>query len=137
MNEYNSNMEISSGRFYYILVFCLGTVLFFLPSFVPPSLSYYLSYAMIASSLFIIIIKNRSIANTFNLPVILFLISVIIAGVSTTRSWNQSLFDTVKSHIRYLSFILFFLLIIFKVKIPEIEKMIIILSPPVGKSPFS
>jgi hypothetical protein len=127
MKDTIHKMETSSERFYYIIFFCVGTILFFSPAFVPPSIPYYLYYAIIAFSVFIIIIKNRSTANTFNLPVILLLISVIIAGISATNSWNQSLFGTVKSHIRYLSYILFFLLIIFKFKIPEIEKMIIVL----------
>jgi hypothetical protein len=120
-------MESSSEKFYYTLFFCLATVLLFSPSFIPPSISYYFSYGMIGLSIFIIIIKYKSTTNTFYLPIVLLLISVIIAAVSAIHSWDQGFFETFKSHSRSLSYLLFFLLIIFKFKIPEIERIIIVL----------
>jgi hypothetical protein len=121
-------MEPRSLKFYYIIFFCLSSILFFAPAFIPLSLLYYTYYANFLITLLIVILNYKnSNTNVFSSPFILLLIAILISGLSATYAWGQSLIDSYQALTLYLSYILFFLLIIWKTWVRDIEKIILIL----------
>src|SRR5690606_31449078 len=63
----------------------------------------------------------------FSLPIMFILISESISIFSSSLFWNQNVKDSIKATLPYMSYILFFLLIALKIKIPWSEKIILIL----------
>ena len=121
-------MKYSVLKFYYIIFFCLVSIFFFTPAFVPFSLLRFANYANILIAFLVVFLSYRySNTDVFSLPFILLLIAILISGLSATYSWGQSLFDSFKGLTIYLSYILFFLLLIWKTRVKDIEKIILIL----------
>src|ERR1035437_5171994 len=115
-------------KIYYIIFFCLSSILFFTPAFIPLSLLYYTYYANFLITLLIVILNyQNSNTNVFSSPFILLLIAILISGLSATYLWGQSLLYSYQALTFYLSYILFFLLIIWKTQVRDIEKIILIL----------
>jgi hypothetical protein len=115
-------------KFFFILIFCFSSVRFFIPAFIPVSLLYYAYYALFLVAFLLVILRYRdSDYNVFVTPMLLLLIAIIISCFSANISWSQSLINSFKTPAFYLSYILFFLLIIWKMRVPDIEKIIIIL----------
>lgn len=66
--------------------------------------------------------------NLFTAPISLLLIAALISGFSAKVFWDQSLIDSMKALIWFMSYILIFLLTIWKFRVVDIEKIIIILA---------
>jgi hypothetical protein len=114
-------------KIYYIIFFCLSSILFFKPAFIPLSLLYYANYANILFAFLIVFLSYRnSNTDVFSLPFILLLIAILISALSATFSWEQSFLDSFKASTFFLSYILFFLLSIWKTRVNDIEKIILI-----------
>jgi len=114
-------------KFIFIIFFCLSSILFFDPVFIPSSLLYYIYYALFLVTFLLVIISYRSSYNNiFTTPIFLLLIAILISGFSATFSWGQGLIDSFKVLTLYLSYILFFLLLNWKMRAKDLEKIILI-----------
>lgn len=115
-------------KLYFIIFFCLSSILFFSPIFIPEPLLYYIYYAIFLVTFLIVIISyRRSYNNIFSTPIFLLLTAILISGFSATFSWGQGLINSFKVLTLYLSYILFFLLLIWETHTKDIEKIIITL----------
>jgi hypothetical protein len=114
-------------QFYFIIFFCLSSVLFFYPSFIDLSLLYYLNYALSLLIFLTVIVTYRgSDNNVFFTPIFLLLIAIFISGISATYSWGQDILSSVKALTVGLSYIFFFLLLNWKMHTKDLEKVILI-----------
>lgn len=85
-------------------------------------------YALFLVTFLLVIISYRgSDNNVFATPFFLLLIAILISGFSATFSWGQGLIDSFKALTFYLSYMLFFLLLIWKIRAKDLEKIIITL----------
>lgn len=114
-------------KFYFTLFFCLSSIQFFGPTISFPSLVYYVYYGIFIITILIVISNYKKIFyNSFSIPVLLILIAELIAAFNAKYTWDQNLFDSFKGILPYMSYLLFFLLIIWKFRDKEIEKIIVI-----------
>ncbi len=121
-------MGDSIKAFYFILFYCLATIRFFNPVFIPRNLLYYIYYAIFfVTILFVILNYKKSYNNRLTLPVFLLLIALLISCFSALYSWNQNLLDSMRGVLFFMSYILFFLLLVLKFRVQDVEKIIIIL----------
>lgn len=121
-------MKLAAFRLCFIIFFCLSSILFFSPVFIPFPLLFLTYYAFFLGTVLLVIFSNRhSGKNEFSGPILLLIIAILISGLSATYSWEQGMLDSFKALIYYLSYILFFLLIIWKTPVQDIEKIISIL----------
>jgi hypothetical protein len=121
-------MKNKSAQFYFILLFCLGSVGFFSPVIVPPALLTYAYYGLFCLTLFTIIGNyKKSHYNSFSIPVILILFAAILGAINATYSWGQNLFDSFTGVIYFMAYIVFFLLATNEFEEVEVEKLIVIL----------
>lgn len=121
-------MENRGIKFYFTLFFCLSSIKFFSPAIGPPSLVYYIYYSIFIITTIIVMVSYKSSHyNAFSRPVLLILIAEIIAALNATYSWNQNLFDSLTAILPFMSYILFFLLIVWEFSGKEIEKLIVFL----------
>jgi len=112
----------------FIVLFCVSSVLLFRPVFIPDSVQYYVYYAMFFIAVLITAFNFRkTLEFTFTRPVLLFLGAILISAFSATFFWSQGLFDSFMALPLYLSYILFFLLIVWKEPVDDIESVIIAL----------
>lgn len=124
----SAKMKNKSAHVYFILLFCLGSIGFFSPVIVPPALLTYTYYALYCLTLFLIIGNyKKSHYDSFSIPVILILIAAILGAINATYSWEQNLFDSFTGVIYFMSYIVFFLLVINKFDEKDVEKLIVIL----------
>jgi len=113
--------------YFYIIAFCLSTIQFFSPLLIPSSLLYYSYYAIFSYSVvFIIISYKESYNNLFTLPIFLVLLAQLIAIFSCTYSWHQSLTASILATSLNMSYILFFILVIYNFSLINTEKVIVI-----------
>ena len=121
-------MQYNLFKLLYIIFFCLSSIFFFRPSFIPLSLLSYILYVNIFITLVIVLFKTRNLnIDFFRLSFILILLSILISAISATYSWGQGLFNSFKAITFYLSYLLFFLLSTWKIRVKDIEKIVIIL----------
>ncbi len=112
----------------FIVLFCISSVLLFRPVFIPDSIQYYLYYVLF----FIAVIYTafnfrKTIEFSFTRPVLLLLGAILISAFSATFFWSQGLIDSFMALPLYMSYVLFFLLIVWKEPINDIESVIIAL----------
>lgn len=115
-------------KFYFTLFFCLSSIQFFGAAISSLSLVYYIYDGIfIITVLMVIVNYKKSYYKSFSIPVLLILIAELIAAFNATYSWGQDLVDSFKAILPYMAYLLFFLLIIWKFRDKEIEKIIVIL----------
>lgn len=113
--------------YFFILLFCLSTIQFFSPLLIPSSLLYYSYYALFSYSVvFTVISYKESYNNSFTLPIFLVLLAQLIAIFSCTYSWHQSLIGSILATSLNMSYILFFILVIYNFSLIDTEKIIVI-----------
>ncbi len=101
---------------------------FFFPVWIPGNLLYYIYYGFLsATALLIIINLGKYSGNKFTAPFLLLIIAILLSILSSRISWSQGLVASFVVALRPLAYIIFFLLIIFKLKVEDIEKVLIIL----------
>jgi hypothetical protein len=121
-------MKSKSAQFYFILLFCLGSIGFFSPVLIPAAFLTYAYYGLYCLTFFIIIGKyKKSHYNSFSIPVILILVAAILGAINATYSWGQNLFDSFTGVIYFMSYVVFFLLVTYEFEEEKIEKLIVIL----------
>lgn len=126
---YILNIEDNKFRRNFVLVFCLSTILFFRPIQISESLLYYTYYFLFLITSFNILLSYRnSYGNPFIFPILLLLIAELISGFSAVYSYGQSIMDSLKALLLYFSYILFILLLIWKFKTKDIERIFVILA---------
>jgi hypothetical protein len=115
-------------KIFFIIFFCLSSSFFYYPVWIPVSFLYYIFYAVFFITFLLIIInfgKYRS--NVFTTPVLMLIIAMFISAFSATLFWSQSLRDSFIAIFTNLSYIIFFLLIIFKLRVRDIQNIIFFL----------
>jgi hypothetical protein len=121
-------MKSKSAQFYFILLFCLGSIGFFSPVLIPAAFLTYAYYGLYCLTLLIIVGNyKKSHYNSFAIPVILILFAAILGAVNATYSWGQNLFDSFTGVIYFMSYIVFFLLATNEFEEEKVEKLIVIL----------
>jgi hypothetical protein len=121
-------MKLRGFKYYFIIFFCLSLILFFRPVIVPLSILYYIYYSVFLFVLLVVIVNYRnSFGNGFSAPLFLLLVAILISGLSATFSWGQGFLDSFKVLTGYLGYILFFLLLVWKINAKDIDSIIIIL----------
>jgi hypothetical protein len=119
---------VGNLKFAFLIIFSYGSVLFFMPTKIPQNLLFYSFYGLFGIALLITLIFYKSSYNNFfTFPVLLFLIAVIISGLSATLYWGQDLYNSIKALMIFLCYIIFFLISIFNLPYQKLERIIIIL----------
>lgn len=120
----NRNLKV-----YFIIIFCLSSVLFFSPTRININKAYYSYYALFSVVVLLIATGYKRPENSlFSTPILLLLIAAFISGFSATLFWNQSIIDSMKPLVFFMSYILYFLLVSWKFRMEDIEKIIVILA---------
>jgi hypothetical protein len=111
---------------FYIIFFCLSSCYFYFPYWVPLSLLYYIYYAVFFVTCFLIFINfGKYSSNVFSAPMLMLISAILISAFSSRLLWSQNILDSFIAILPSLSYSLFFLLIIFKMPVQDIEKIII------------
>ena len=128
MSITSPNIKNRSNKLNFVLIFCLSSIQFFNIVLKSPSLVFYIYYGFFIITVFMVI-KSYKISNwsTFSIPILIILIAEMIAALNAAYSWGQSIFDSIKAVLPFMSYFLFFLLTIWKLTNKDIEKLIIIL----------
>lgn len=114
--------------FYFTLLFCLSSTGFFTPAKVNSSLLIYLYYAIFCFTTIIILSKyKKQYFNSFAVPVLLILFAALLCALNAVYSWNQNMYDSIRGVLPFMSYILFFLLVTFRLEKEEAEKLIVIM----------
>ena len=122
----NKNKK-SNYPYVFILLFCLGTIQFFNLLLIPTPILFYIYYALFLYSIaYTVISYKESYNNSFTLPIFLILLAQLIAIFTCSFSWHQSLPNSLLATSFNMSYILFFVLVIYKLSIVDIEKIIIL-----------
>jgi len=112
----------------FVVFFCLATIQFYRPVAIPANLLYYIYYAtFFGLVLLVLFFYKSSYNNKFTGPLFLLLFALFLSCFSAAFSWNQGFLDSLKPVSFTMSYILFFLLLIFKLRIKDIEKIILVL----------
>ncbi len=121
-------MKNESLKFYYVVILCLSSIFLFNVIWIPASLLYYIYYALLFLTVFIVI-KNyrKSHSNNFTTPIFLILFSELLGAMNATVSWGQSVPASILGIAPVLIYILFFLLIVWKFNEQMTERLILIL----------
>ena len=115
-------------NFLFVLIYCLSSIQFFKPVLISSSLSYSIYYFAFFLSILIVVLRYKiSYYNSITFPILLILISQILSIFSSVYSWNQNLSDSIKATLPYMGYVLFFLLLVLRIKSSNAEKLIIIL----------
>lgn len=115
-------------RFYFIIIFCLSTIQFYSPVFIPFSVLSLINYVFFLATVSFIIVSNTDTKEKiYTNPFFLLTIAILISGFSAWYSWGQGLLDSFKPLTYYLSYNLFFLLLIWKTRVKDIEQIILLL----------
>ncbi len=118
-------MKNKAFKFYFVIFFCLSSILFFSPIFITISYLYYTYYLTFILVLLTVLSKYSSLkSNRFSTAIFLLLIAIFISSFSATFSWKQGFIYSLKAISPYLSYILFFLLVVWKMPNEELEKII-------------
>jgi hypothetical protein len=121
-------MKKKDLEIYFVILFSLSSIIFFYPHRININKLYYFYFILFFSVvLYIIANLKGSLKNSFTSPIILLLVAALISGFSATIFWGQPLFNSIKVLIFFFSYILFVLLVILKLRVNDIEKIIIIL----------
>jgi hypothetical protein len=124
----NVNKVDKKIYFFYVLIFCLSAISFFSPIIINSSILLYLYYGLFLTTTVIIIFNyRRSSHNTFSIPVSLILFAAFLAALNSSYSWEESLYDSFRGVLPFMSYILFFLLSAFRFEKKDTEKLILIL----------
>ena len=121
-------MSFGKLKLFFIVLFCLATILFFSPRFLDYSYQYYLYYLHFLAAVAFVAYNNRWLKNdSFTFPFLFILVGILVSGVVSSFSWGQSMFKAITSIMPYLSYLLYFLLMVWKFKVEDVEKVIPIL----------
>ena len=116
-------------KYYFVLFFCLSGLQFFQPVILNPTLLYYIYYALFsATALFILLFYKNTDKSSFTAPIFLLISAALLSGFMSSYYWEQSLIDSFKALSPFLFYILFFLLLILKLKVNEVEEIFIVMS---------
>jgi hypothetical protein len=122
-------MKNKDWSIFFIILFSLSSIRFFYPWLININKVYYAYFILFFASVFLIIVNYKeSDNNSFTAPIFLLLIAALISGLSATIFWNQNLYDSFKVLIFFMSYIFFFLLSSLKVRVQDIEKIIILIA---------
>lgn len=128
-----SDLEESSLRFgnlkiFFVVLFCLATILFFSPRFLDYSYQYYLYYMhFFVAVAFISYNNNRLYKDLYAIPFLFIIIGIFISGIVSTFSWSQSMYRGITAILPYLSYMLYFLLMVWRFETKDVEKVILIM----------
>ena len=121
-------MPFEKPKLFFIILFCLATILFFSPRFLDYSYQYYLYYLHFLAAAAFIAYNNRWLKNdSFTIPFLFILVGIFVSGLVSSFSWGQSMFKSITSILPYLSYLLYFLLMVWKFKVEDVEKVIPVL----------
>jgi hypothetical protein len=94
----------------------------------PDSLQFYIYYALFfIAVLYTVFNFRKTIEFSFTRPVLLLVGAMLISAFSATFFWSQGILDSFMALPLYLSYVLFFLLIVWKEPVDDIESVIIVL----------
>jgi hypothetical protein len=122
-------MKGRNFKVYFVIFFALSSMLFFAPRRIDETKTYYAYFV----SLFLLILLialgfKKPEKNKFSTPVLLLVVSALISGVSAAFIWKQGLVDSFKAITFFMSYTLFFLLIMWEMRTEEIEKIVLVLA---------
>lgn len=128
-----SDLKENSKRFgnlkiFFVVLFCLATIFFFSPSFIDYSYQYYLYYLhFIVLVTFLAYSINKLKMDIFSVPFLFILIGIFLSCIVASFSWSQSMFSSVIAILPYLSYLLYFLLLVWKLDVRDVEKVILVM----------
>lgn len=121
-------MQNNKLKFYFVLFSFLSALLFFHPMIIPLSLLYYTYYGTFLIAMAVAIFGyRRTDNNLFTTPVLLILGAICISALSATFFWSQNILYSYMGILTSMSYILFFLLTVWKTSLKDVEKIIIII----------
>ena len=123
-----NSLRFGNLKIFFVILFCLATILFFSPRFLDYSYQYYLYYLHFVVAVTIIVYSNNRLKrDIYSIPFLLIITGIIISAIVSTFSWSQSMYRAVTAILPFLSYILYFLLMVWKFEVREVEKIIIIM----------
>jgi hypothetical protein len=121
-------MKKAGYSFLFVVVFCFSIIQFFRPAFLSVSLQYNIYYVLLGIGAALVFVNYKRIyISNFNKPVVLLLLSFVASAFAASYSWGQSITESLKALLPYMSYILFFVLFACKIDTYPLEKIIAIL----------
>ena len=111
-----------------ILFFALATLHFFGFIKISPQLSIYIfDAALLGAVVYILFNYKSSYNNKFTFPILLLLMAIIMSSMSCYIFWGQDFITTIKAVTFLMSYVLYFLLSVLKIRVRDVEKIIMFL----------
>ena len=121
-------MNTSKLKIFYVLLFCISLFHFYDFYLIPDSIRYYVYYILFLLTFIIVVFTlKKSDLNIYVFPLMLLLTGFLFSAINSYKYWNQDVFDSFKSLTFPLSYILFFLMLNFRINKNDVERMIVIL----------